>query len=147
MFLGRYEHTVDSKGRVSIPMKIREILTDRYEEKMIVTADFDQCLVGYPVSEWQRIQEKTQSLPIMQKEVKDWLRFCYSYATECQLDRQGRILLTAPLRDYARLGKEVVMLGLSNKIEIWDPKRLKEKESQMPKNFEKIGEALAGLGL
>jgi transcriptional regulator MraZ len=147
MFLGRYEHTVDSKGRVSIPMKIREILTDRYEEKMIVTADFDQCLVGYPVSEWQRIQEKTQSLPIMQKEVKDWLRFCYSYATECQLDRQGRILLTASLRDYARLGKEVVMLGLSNKIEIWDPKRLKEKESQMPKNFEKIGEALAGLGL
>jgi transcriptional regulator MraZ len=147
MFLGRYEHTVDSKGRVSIPMKIREILTDRYEEKMIVTADFDQCLVGYPASEWQRIQEKAQSLPIMQKEVKDWLRFCYSYATECDLDRQGRILLSASLRDYARLGKEVVLLGLSNKIEIWDPKRLKEKESQMPKNFEKIGEALAGLGL
>jgi len=146
MFLGRYEHTVDSKGRVSVPMKIREILTDRYEEKLIVTADFDLCLVGYPISEWQRIQEKAQSLPTMQKEVKDWLRFCYSYATECQLDRQGRILLTSSLRDYARLNKDVVMLGLSNKIEIWDPKRLKEKESQMPKNFEKIGDALASLG-
>jgi len=146
MFLGRYEHTVDSKGRVSIPMKFREVLTDRYEEKLIVTADLDQCLVVYPVSEWQRLQEKAQNLPTMQKEVKDWLRFSYSYATECPLDRQGRILLTTPLREYARLAKSIVMLGLSSKIEIWDPKRLKEKEAQLPKNFEKIGEALAGLG-
>jgi MraZ protein len=146
MFLGRYEHTVDSKGRVSIPMKFREVLADRYEEKLIVTADFDQCLVAYPISEWQRLQEKAQNLPTMQKEVKDWLRFSYSYATECPLDRQGRVLLTMPLREYARLNKGIVMLGLSNKIEIWDPKRLKEKEAQLPKNFEKIGETLAGLG-
>jgi MraZ protein len=146
MFLGRYEHTVDSKGRVSIPMKFREVLTDQYEEKLIVTADLDQCLAVYPVSEWQRLQEKAQNLPTMQKEVRDWLRFSYSYATECPLDRQGRILLTTPLRDYARLNKAIVMLGLSKKIEIWDPKRLREKEAQLPKNFEKIGEALAGLG-
>jgi MraZ protein len=146
MFIGRYEHTVDSKGRVSIPMRFREILTDRYEEKLIVTADLEQCLVAYPISEWQRLQEKAQNLPTMQKEVKDGLRFLFSYATECPLDRQGRVLLTVPLREYARLGKGIMMLGLSHKIEIWDPKRLAEKEAQLPKNSEKIGEALAGFG-
>lgn len=146
MFLGRFLHTVDSKGRVSIPMKFREILADRYEEKLIVTTDFDQCLVAYPIEEWRLIEEKAKSLPAMRKEVKEWLRFFYSGAVECGLDRQGRILLSPALREYARLTKEVVMLGMFNKIEIWDAKRWKEKEAQMPKNFEKIGEALAGLG-
>lgn len=147
MFLGRFQHTVDSKGRVSIPRKFREVLADRYEEKLIVTTDFDLCLVAYPVEEWRLIEEKAKNLPAMRKEVKEWLRFFYSGAVECELDRQGRILLAPSLREYARLGREIVMLGMFNKIEIWDVKRWKDKESQMPKNFEKIGEALGALGL
>ncbi len=146
MFLGRFQHTMDSKGRVSIPRKFREILTERYEEKLIVTKDFDLCLVGYPLEEWKLLEEKSKSLPAMQREVKEWLRFFYSSALECELDRQGRVLLTSSLREYARLAKEIVVLGMFNKIEIWDAKRWKEREVQMPKNFEKIGEALAGLG-
>ncbi len=146
MFLGRFQHTIDSKGRISIPRKLREVLADRYEEKLIVTTDFDPCLVAYPVEEWRLIEEKAKGLPAMQKEVKDWLRFFYSGAVECEPDRQGRILLSPPLREYARLNKDIVMLGMFNKIEIWDAKRWKEKEAQMPKNFEKIGEALSGLG-
>ena len=147
MFLGRFQHTVDSKGRVSIPIKFRETLADRYEEKLIVTTDLDQCLVAYPVEEWQLMQEKVKTIPAMQQEVKDWLRFFYSGAVECPLDRQGRILLSPNLREYARITKEIVMLGIFNKIEIWDAKRWKEKESQMPQNSEKIGAALSGLGL
>jgi len=147
MFLGRFQHTVDSKGRVSIPIKFRETLAERYEEKLIVTTDLDQCLVAYPIEEWQIMQEKVKTIPAMQQEVKDWLRFFYSGAVECPLDRQGRILLSPALREYARITKEIVMLGIFNKIEIWDAKRWKEKESQMPKNSEKIGAALSGLGL
>ena len=146
MFLGRFQHTVDSKGRVSIPRKFREVLADRYEEKLIVTTDLDQCLAAYPMEEWRLIEEKAKQLPSMQKEVKEWLRFFYSGAVECELDRQGRILLSPSLREYARLKKDIVMLGMFKKIEIWDAKRWKEREAQMPKNFEKIGEALAGFG-
>ncbi|HEY4485876.1 MAG TPA: division/cell wall cluster transcriptional repressor MraZ [Nitrospiria bacterium] len=146
MFLGRYQHTVDGKGRVSIPRKFRDVLTDRYEERLIVTTDFDPCLVAYPLEEWRQIEEKAKTLPVMQREVKEWLRFFYSAAVECEVDRQGRILLSPSHREYAHLSKEVVVLGMFNKIEIWDSKRWKERESQMPKNFEKIGATLAGLG-
>lgn len=146
MFLGRFQHTVDSKGRVSIPRKFREVLSDRYEDKLIVTTDLDQCLAAYPMEEWRLIEEKAKQLPSMQKEVKDWLRFFYSGAVECELDRQGRILLSPSLREYARLSKDIVMLGMVKKIEIWDAKRWKEKVAKMPENFEKIGEALAGFG-
>ncbi|HLB95155.1 MAG TPA: division/cell wall cluster transcriptional repressor MraZ [Nitrospiria bacterium] len=146
MFLGQFQHTVDSKGRISIPVKFREILTDRYEEKLIVTTDFDQCLMAFPIEEWGLIEEKAKKLPMMQREVKDWLRSLYSSAEECSLDRQGRILVPSTLRERARLNREIVLLGVRNKIEIWDLKRWKEKESQLSKNSEKISEALAGLG-
>lgn len=147
MFLGQFQHTIDKKGRVSIPFKFREVLTDRYEETLIITADLDQCLVGYPVEEWRLIEEKAKQLPMMKKEVKDWLRVFYSRAVECALDRHGRILVPPPLREYARLQREIVLLGMFNKIELWDQRRWKEKELQVSKNSEKISEALAGLGL
>lgn len=147
MFLGQFQHTIDTKGRVSIPSKFREILSDRYEETLIVTTDLDQCLVGYPIEEWRLIEEKAKGLPMMQQEVKDWLRVFYSRAVECGLDRQGRILIPTPLREYARLQREIVLLGMFNKIELWDQRRWKEKEIQLSKNSEKISEALAGLGL
>jgi MraZ protein len=147
MFLGRFQHTIDSKGRISIPVKFRETLADQYEEKLIVTTDLDQCLVAFPVEEWRLIEEKAKKLPMMQKEVKDWLRSFYSGAVECPLDRQGRILVPPSLRQHARLNREIVLLGMFNKIEIWDHKRWKEKEAQLSKSSEKISEALAALGL
>lgn len=148
MFLGRFVHTIDSKGRVSVPVKFREILSQHHEDILIVAAELgDHCLVAYPKEEWSVVEEKTKSLPMMRQEVKDWMRFFYSSATDCGVDRQGRILIPPNLRDYAKLGKEVVLIGMLNKFEIWDSKRWKEKESQMPKHFEKISEALAGLGL
>ena len=148
MFLGRFVHTIDSKGRVSVPVKFREILSQHHEDILIVTAELgDHCLVAYPKEEWRVVAEKTKSLPMMRPEVKDWMRLFYSSATDCSVDRQGRILIPPNLREYAKFGKEVVLIGMLNKIEIWDSKRWKEKESQMPKSFEKISEALAGLGL
>jgi MraZ protein len=147
VFLGQYQHTIDSKGRVSIPVRFREILNDRYEETLIVTTDLDLCLAAYPVEEWRLIIEKAKNLPQMRKEVKDWMRVFYSRAVECALDRQGRILVPPSLREHAKLNRQIVMLGMFNKIEVWDLKRWKEKELQLSKNTEKISDALAELGL
>lgn len=147
MFIGRFRHNIDSKGRVSIPVKFREALQGRFEECLIVTIDFDGCLAAYPKEEWQAIAEKARILPMMQKEVKDFMRFFYSGAVECPLDGQGRILISPELREYARFNKEVVFIGMFNKIEIWDISRWREKEKAASKNLEKIGEALASLGL
>ena len=147
MFLGQFRHTIDSKGRVSIPVRFRETLAERYEETLIVTTDLDQCLAAYPVEEWRLIVEKAKDLPQMRKEVKDWMRVFYSRAVECPLDRQGRILVPPTLRDQAKLNRQIVMLGMFNKIEVWDLKRWKEKEVQLSQNSEKISEALAELGL
>ncbi|MEW6325217.1 MAG: division/cell wall cluster transcriptional repressor MraZ [Nitrospirota bacterium] len=147
VFIGSFYHTVDAKGRVSIPVRFRQVLADRYEETLIVTTDLDQCLVGYPLDEWRLIEEKTKTLPSMQKEVKDFLRFFYSSAVECPLDRQGRILLPAHLRQYAKLNRDVVLIGMMSKIEVWGERQWKEKEGQVSQNVERIGSALAGLGL
>jgi len=147
VFIGAFHHTLDAKGRVSIPVQFRQVLTDRYEETLIVTSDFDQCLVGYPVEEWRQIEDKMKTLPMMQKEVKDFLRFFYSSAVSCPLDRQGRILLPASLRQYAGLNRDVVLIGMSNKIEVWGERQWKEKTGQVSQNAERISSALAGLGL
>jgi MraZ protein len=147
VFLGRYEHTIDSKGRLSIPVKFRQVLSEHYEERLIVTNEFDQCLVAYPREEWKQIEAKVKALPTMHKEVREWLRFFYSGAMDGALDRQGRVLLSPSLRDYAKLQRDVIIIGMVNKFEIWDLKRWKEREIEMPKSFERISEALAGLGL
>lgn len=147
MFIGLYHHTIDAKGRVSIPVRFRQVLSDRYEETLIVTTDFDQCLVAYPIEEWRQIEEKTRALPTMKKEVKDFLRFFYSGAVECPLDRQGRILLPTSLRQYAGINRDVVLIGMMSKVEFWGERQWKQKEEQVNENAERISSELAGLGL
>ena len=128
-------------------MKFREVLIDRYEEKLIITTDLDTCLVAYPLEEWRLIEEKTKNLPMMQQAVKDFMRFFYSGAVVCGLDRQGRVLIPPSLREYAKLDRDVTLIGMYNKIEIWDNKKWKERELEVPRSFEKIGDTLANLGL
>ncbi len=147
MFLGRFEHTIDAKSRVSIPVKFREVLADKYDDKLVVTVDFDRCLVIYPIDEWRQLEEKTRNLPAMQNEIKDFLRFFYSAAEECALDRQGRLLVPPRLREYARLEREVILVGMMTKFELWDVRRWREKEGQMSQSFDKISAALAQHGL
>ncbi len=144
MFRGSAEHTVDSKGRVSMPVKFREIISDRYEGKLVLTMDFDRCLAVYPLEEWEKLEEKIKTLPMMQKEVKDFMRFFFSSATECELDKQGRILIPPGHRESAGIAKSVMLVGIMNKIEIWDAKAWEARNIQ---NGDKIGEALAALGL
>jgi len=144
MFRGSFEHSVDSKGRVSVPSRFRELLAERYEGKLVLTMDFDKCIMVYPLGEWERVEEKIKSLPQSQKEVKDYTRFVFSNATECELDKQGRILIPPPLREGARISKSVIVVGILNKMEIWDKGAWDTRKSQ---TGDKIGEVLSTLGL
>jgi MraZ protein len=144
MFRGSFEHSVDSKGRVSVPAKFRDIIAERYEGKLVMTMDLDRCVTIYPLEEWERVEEKIRNVPQMQKEVKDYMRFIFSAATESDLDRQGRILIPSGLREHAGISKSVVVVGIINKFEIWDKATWHARRSQ---NSDKISETLASLGL
>jgi len=144
MFRGSYEHSVDSKGRVSVPSRFRDILAERYEGKLVLTMDFDKCVMAYPLEEWERVEEKIKALPQSQKEVKDYMRYVFSNAAECELDKQGRILIPPALREGARISKNVMVVGLLNKMEIWDKVAWDARKSQ---TGDKIGEVLSTLGL
>jgi len=144
MFRGSYEHAVDAKGRVSVPSRFREIIADRYNGRLVLAMDYDRCLTVYPLEEWERLEEKIKTLSMMKQEVKDFRRFLLSSATECELDKQGRILIPPSHREHAGITKNVMLVGIIDKVEIWDAKAWEARNSQ---NGDKIGEALAALGL
>lgn len=146
MFRGRYEHTIDAKGRTSIPSKLREILVTNYDERLIITNHFDGCLWAYPFSEWQVFEAKVATLPQFRPDVIALQRFLLSAAVECPIDKLGRILIPTTLRDYAGLSKDLVFVGMTKKIEIWAKDRWEEvfKKSQQQIS---AGNNLSDLGL
>lgn len=123
-FRGEHHYNLDAKGRLSIPAELRKVLVDNYEEKVILTKDSaDGYLVAYPFEEWRIIEEKLQGLPTTNPAVKKYIRMVFSAAVECELDKQGRILIPPALREYAGLSREAVIIGAFNKIEVWDRDR------------------------
>jgi MraZ protein len=146
MFRGRFEHTIDSKGRVSIPVKFRELLTEKYDDRLMLT-NFDRCLVAYPYEEWKSLEERVSSLSMVKKEVKAFQRFFISGAAECPIDKLGRILVPPTLREYAQLERNVVFTGMLKKFEIWSQERWQEEIKRSQENFEGMGEVLANLGI
>jgi MraZ protein len=143
MFRGRFEHTIDSKGRVSIPSRFREILATRYDERLIIT-NFDQCLWAYPSGEWRKVEEKVAALPQFKPEVKALQRFFISAASESAIDKQGRMMIPQTLRDYAGLEKDCIIVGMSQRIELWDKSRwgkiFNEAEEKLHGSFDKLAE-------
>lgn len=146
MFRGRYEHTIDSKGRLSIPSKFREILVTNYDERLIIT-NFDNCLWAYPVKEWKIVEEKVAALPQFKPEVKSLQRFFISAACECPLDPNGRIIIPTTLRRYGALMQDVVLVGMTKRIEIWAQERWQKVFEQAEKDLTSLGGKLADLGL
>ncbi len=146
MFRGRFEHTIDAKGRVSIPAKFRELLAEKYDDRLIIT-NFDRCLVAYPYEEWRVLEEKISSLSLVKKEVKAFQRFFISGAVECPIDKLGRVLIPPSLRDYAQLEKNVIFAGMLKRFEIWSKERWIEEIKRSEEDFESIAAVLADLGL
>lgn len=146
MFRGRFEHGLDLKGRVSIPAKFREVLTANYDERLIVT-NFDNCLWAYPYAEWRVIEEKVAALPQFKPEVKALQRVFVSAATECPVDKTGRVLIPQTLRDYAGITRDLVFVGMTRRIEIWSKERWQKIFTDSQKDIELMGDKLADLGL
>lgn len=138
MFFGQYNNKMDSKGRISMPIKFREELG----EKFIITRGLDSCLFGYSLQEWQKIESKIKSLPFTNKNARAFQRFFFSGATEVEIDKQGRINIPNALIDHASLSKECVVNGVSNRIEIWDREKWQVQLVESETSFEEIAEEL-----
>ncbi len=147
MFLGNFTHTIDTKGRLSIPVKFREPINVDSNGTVFITTELDPCIVAYTLSEWNLLLEKVKNLPVMNTGVKNFRRLLFSRASECSLDKQGRILIPQKLRDYAGLEGDTYLVGNDNKIEIWNPRRWEEAESRATEDAEAIQDELAKLGM
>ncbi|WP_350344837.1 division/cell wall cluster transcriptional repressor MraZ [Proteinivorax tanatarense] len=138
MFLGEFFHNLDGKGRVIIPAKFREGLGSGF----IMTRGLDNCLFVYPKKEWAHMEEKLKSLPFTQGDARAFVRFLFSGATECEIDKQGRVLVPQTLRKYAQIEKEAVIIGVSNRVEVWSKEKWDEYSEKAEQSFDQIAEEI-----
>ena len=141
MFMNQYNHTVDAKGRLIIPSKFREVLGDEF----VVTKGLDGCLFVYGNEDWNIFAQKLTSLPLVDDEARDFARFFLAGAMSVEVDKQGRILLPANLREFARLDKDVVLAGVGSRVEIWNKDVWDEKNAMT--DIRKITAGMRNLGL
>lgn len=141
MFMGEYNHTIDTKGRLIVPAKFREELGDMF----VITKGLDGCLCVYTNDEWAAFEEKLRSLPVTNKNARKMTRFFMAGASTCEVDKQGRILVPAVLREFAELEKEVVLVGVASRVEIWS--KDKWDESCTYDDMEDIAESMEELGI
>ncbi len=141
MFIGEYSHTIDAKGRLIVPAKFREQLGDEF----VVTKGLDGCLFVYENSEWRSFEEKLHELPITTANASKFTRFFLAGANSCEVDRQGRILIPANLREFAGLEKDVLLVGVGSRIEIWNKATWAEKN--VYDDMDEVAENMEGLGI
>jgi MraZ protein len=148
-FHGKYYYSLDPKGRIVIPAPLREVILSTYNNsKLYITnADFDKCLQVYPVDEWAKLQDKVRSLPKSDEAVKYFMRRVIASATECELDKQGRILIPYELRVDAGIASDIVMVGLLDKIELWDKSSWDAVTNPEKVDAKAFSATLAGYGL
>ena len=120
MLRGLNELNLDAKGRMAVPARYRQDLMDGCNGQLVVTVDRDNCLLIYPMTEWEIVEKKLAALPSFDQRTRKLQRLLIGHATEVELDASGRLLVPPPLREYARLDKRVVLIGQGNKFELWD---------------------------
>ena len=123
MFRGAAQLSLDSKGRLAIPSRYREELLVRCARRLVITADFDKCLLLYPLPDWEPIQQKLMGLSSLNPRIRDLQRQLIGYAEDIEMDAAGRVLISPALREFAALEKNVVLLGQGNKFELWDKQK------------------------
>lgn len=143
VFIGEYQHSLDNKGRLIIPSKFREGLG----EKFVLTKGLDNCLFVYPLEEWYSFEERLKTLPLTSKDARAFVRFFFSGAAECELDKQGRILLPLNLREYSDIGKDAVIIGVSTRVEIWSVDEWNRYNGDTITGYDKIAERMEQLGI
>lgn len=143
MFIGEYNHTIDNKGRISIPSKFREEL----KGGVVITRGLDNCLFLYPKKEWEKLALKLSQLPISQANTRAFSRLMLAGAWDVEVDKQGRVVVPDYLRKYATLNKKAVIAGLFNRLEIWDSAEWEKYKEGTEKSSGDIAEALGELGV
>lgn len=143
MYIGEYQHTLDAKGRMFIPAKFREELGDKF----IVTFGLDRCLFVFSAEEFNKLKEKQDSISIANKDARQFGRFFFSGACECEPDKQGRINLPARLLTYANLEKDVTVVGVSNRLELWNSDKWNEQYNFENFSPDELSEKMEALGL
>ena len=143
MFIGEYQHTLDNKGRIIMPSKFR---TDLGEE-FVITKGLDSCLFVYPREEWKIIEDKLKELPLTNRDARAFVRFFFSGASESSLDKQGRVLIPANLREHSKLDKDAIVIGVATRLEIWSKELWENYNEDDSLSYDSIAEKMAELGI
>lgn len=136
--MGEYQHSLDEKGRVIIPARFRDALGASF----VITRGLDNCLFVYPQSEWSLLENKMKSLPFTRSDARAFTRFFFSGAVECELDKQGRVNIPNNLRSYGKLDKDCVIIGVSNRVEIWGKEHWEQYFQSSEESFNEIAEKI-----
>lgn len=150
MFRGRYEHSIDAKGRTSVPSRFREVMVAQGDSKLVVTTGLDTCLVAYPMAEWLAFEKRLSALPQFDADVVTLKRIYVSGAVECEVDKVGRILVPAALRKHARLHRDALWAGMGSYIELWAKESFEDLRKDVLGDEDRrlgIAKRLAELGL
>lgn len=143
MFIGEYQHSTDAKGRIIIPSRFREELGFKF----ILTKGLDNSLFIYPMDEWKNFEDKLKQLPMANREARAFVRHFFSGAVECEIDKQGRITIPQNLREHAKIDKEVITIGVSTRVEIWDKEEWEKYNDDADLSYDDIAEKMAELGI
>ena len=143
MLIGEYEHSLDVKGRLIMPAKLREDIGDNF----ILTKGLDGCLFGFSKKEWEQFEEELKSLPLTNKNARDFVRFFLSGAVNSEIDKQGRFLIASNLREYASMEKEVVIIGVGTRIEFWSKDKWLNYNSDDKMSANDLAENMTMLGI
>ena len=138
MFLGQYEHSLDKKSRIIMPSSFREELGDTF----VITFGLDKCLFVYPMEEWKKLANSLQGLPLGKKDTRAFKRTLASRALISHFDQQGRVVIAKPLRDYAEIYRSVMIIGVFERIEIWDTTKWQGYAEETEQSYEDIAERL-----
>ena len=143
LFIGEYRHGLDAKGRVIVPVKFRDGLGDKF----VLTKGLDGCLFAYSKEEWANFENKIRTLPLTSKDARAFVRFFFSGAVECEIDKQGRTLIPPMLREHAELDKDLVIIGVSTRVEIWSQAKWDSYSEAEDLEADVLAEKMAELGI
>ncbi|MCQ1528138.1 division/cell wall cluster transcriptional repressor MraZ [Lutispora saccharofermentans] len=143
MFIGEYRHTLDNKNRLIMPAKFRDELGSTF----VITKGLDNCLFIYSGDEWKNIENKLKTLPMTNKDARAFVRFFFAGATECEIDKQGRVLIPSNLKEFAKIDKDAVIIGVSTRLELWSLEEWNKFNSDANISYEDVAEKMSQLGI
>jgi MraZ protein len=145
VFKGQAEYSVDSKGRVAIPAKMRSVLNPEAQNTFTITRGFEDCIFLYPLDQWKTIEEQISELNMFKSDARGFVRAIMMWADEAGLDGQGRVTIPKTLVEYAGLDDRALIIGAFDHIEIWDPDRFDAYLNEQPDDYETLAERVMGM--